>query len=179
VKFFLKPNVILFLGLLVSLSMDFAEAKPSCLGAKGYQEGKCAIDFELSSLSGKSIRLSSLLGKVVFLHFWATWCEPCRAELVEMEKLNQRLSSDRFVMLAISLDQDATQVVPPYIRETLGSSSFEILLDPMKKVSQNYGTFKVPETYIIDKEGRIRDKIMGAYSWKDSLVIHYFQLLSQ
>ena len=153
------------------------EREEKCEGVVGGAEGKCAVDFSLPGLDGKKIKLSDYRGKVVFLNFWATWCPPCLEEMASMEQANKKLASNRFAMLAISIDSEGETAIRKFFKGPL--PSFQILIDRDQKVSQRYGSFKVPETYIIDSTGRIRDKIEGVRQWNDSLIIHYLELLSQ
>lgn len=126
--------------------------------------GDKAADFKLEDLSGKTVSLSSLRGKVVFLNVWATWCGPCREEMPSMETLYDELKSNRdFVMLAVSQDSKGKSAVLPYVRKN--GYHFEILLDPENKVGEAYSVSGVPETFIIDRKGRIVAHHMGAFDW--------------
>ncbi|MFH1017326.1 MAG: TlpA disulfide reductase family protein [Pseudomonadota bacterium] len=156
-------------------------ATRACLGVTGGREGDCAPDFTLKTLDGKTLSLSRFRGKVVFLNFWATWCEPCAAEVATMDELNRALRGSPFVMLSVSMDDDGVKSVDPFLRKNLKGQlpSHAVLLDSNQKVSSAYGTFKVPETYVIDKAGRITDKIIGVRDWGDSLLVHYFTLLTK
>ena len=148
----------------------------ACQGPMGGDEGQCAPDFTLTDLSGKSVKLSTFKNKVIFLNFWATWCEPCKIELPSMEKMLGKVRDD-VVVLAVSIDSEGKKEIEKFFGKDL--PPFPVLLDPERKVAQQYGTFKVPETYIIDKQGRVRDKIQGIREWDDSLVIHYLQVLAK
>jgi peroxiredoxin len=92
-----------------------------------------------------------------------------------MEEANQKLASDRFVMLAVSIDSEGFPAVDKFFQGK--APSFTVLLDREHRISHKYGTFKVPETYIIDKTGRVRDRIEGVKQWNDSLILHYLELL--
>ena len=124
--------------------------------------GKLAPDFTLVDRQGKTWTLSELTGQVVFVNFWATWCAPCREEMPSMERLYRALPTDKFKMLAI-LSRDE-----PAFADTLGAKlgvSFPILIDPDNKAGQAYGLTGVPETYIIDKQGVLREKFLGPVQW--------------
>jgi peroxiredoxin len=85
-------------------------------------------------------------------------------------------------LVAVSIDTDSPTKISGFLRKHLRSSGklpFPILLDRGKRVSESFGTFKVPETFIIDGTGRIRDKVEGVRQWDDSLLVHYFELLSR
>jgi cytochrome c biogenesis protein CcmG/thiol:disulfide interchange protein DsbE len=126
--------------------------------------GKLASDFELTDIQGRTVSLASLRGKVVFLNFWATWCGPCRTEMPSMEKLYNAFANRKdFVMLAISQDAKGAAVVQPYVRKH--GYHFEVLLDPQSKVAESYDVTGVPETFIIDRDGRIVAHHLGAVDW--------------
>lgn len=173
-----KTAVTIWLFLIVAGPL-FANPSVACVGPVGGKVGQCAPDFSLKTLDGKEVRLSNFRNQVIFLNFWATWCPPCATEIPEMEKVNRKLSQGKFQMLAVNIDADGEPAVRKYFKETFRGvvPSFPILLDTKKKVSERFGTFKVPETYIIDQTGRVRDKVEGIREWSDSLIVHYLQLL--
>lgn len=126
--------------------------------------GDRAANFKLEALDGHTVSLESLKGKVIFLNVWATWCGPCREEMPSMETLYNDLKSDpRFVMLAVSQDSKGRDVVAPYVEKN--GYHFTILLDPENKLTESYGLSGVPETFIIDRNGRIVAHHMGAFDW--------------
>jgi len=127
--------------------------------------GDIASEFKLEdAFSGETISLHSLKGKVVFLNVWATWCGPCREEMPSMETLYDELKTNKdFVMLAVSQDTQGKSVVVPYVEKN--GYHFKILLDPENKVGDSYGVSGVPETFIIDRKGRIVAHHMGAFDW--------------
>ncbi len=116
-----------------------------------------AQDFELKTLDGQSMRLSDLRGQVVLLNFWATWCVPCRAEIPELNAMQRDLSARGFTVLGVTTDDTAALVrefqkdVPQEYRVALGE----------KSVASKYGVLGLPTTFVIDREGRIRQKIVG------------------
>lgn len=126
--------------------------------------GDKAADFRLEDLDGQTVSLSSLKGKVVFLNLWATWCGPCRMEMPSMETLYDEMRGNKdFVMLAVSQDSNGKEAVLPYIRKN--GYHFQVLLDPENKVGEAYSVSGVPETFIIDRRGRIVAHHMGAFDW--------------
>jgi peroxiredoxin len=122
-----------------------------------------APDFVLPDLQGKAVRLSQLKGKVVFLNIWATWCPPCRKEMPTMETLYQKFKDTDFVMLAISQDAEGSKTVVPYLQE--GNFTFPVLLDTSAEMGRKYGVTGFPETFIIDREGRIVHHHIGYQDW--------------
>lgn len=126
--------------------------------------GMNAPDFNLPDLQGKSQRLSDYRGKVVFLNFWATWCKPCKEEMPSMQALWDNLKQEDFVMLAISMDRVTTKKdIPPFVESM--KLAFPILTDSWGQTDNRYKLMGVPETYIIDQNGVLREKVIGPRDW--------------
>jgi len=126
--------------------------------------GPKAADFKLQTLDGSTVSLDQFAGKVVFLNIWATWCGPCREEMPSMETLYNELKGNKdFVILAISQDVKGRSAVAPYVEKN--GYHFTVLLDPENKVGNSYDVSGVPETFIIDRKGRIVAHHMGAFDW--------------
>jgi len=134
-----------------------------------------APDFTLPDLQGRSVRLSDLRGKVVFLNLWATWCPPCRMEMPSMEALHQHLKGRDFVVLAVAEDEGGAAVVAPFVRE-LGLT-FPVLVDPEATLSPRFGATGYPETFIIDRSGRVVNHVIGPAEWNSPDMIAYFERL--
>lgn len=127
-----------------------------------------APNFELQDAdSGQTRRLSEFRGKVVFLNFWASFCEPCRREMPSMERLVRQYRQQGFEMIAISLDPQIDEV-HGFMEEFLPGqrSAMTVLWDPQNNSSAAYGTELLPETYIIDRDGRIIARFVGEYDWE-------------
>lgn len=126
--------------------------------------GKAAPDFELPGLDEKMVKLSDFRGKVVFLNFWATWCKPCREEMPSMEVLYKNFEKDGLVVLAVSIDRVTTKKdIPPFVKGM--SLTFPVLVDSWGQTDKRYKLMGVPETYIIDQEGILREKVIGPRDW--------------
>lgn len=125
--------------------------------------GSAAPDFSLHDMQGRQVRLSDLRGKVVIVNFWATWCPPCRAEMPSMETLYQTFKEDDLVLLALNVEEDGRELVENFLRES--PYSFPILLDSEAEVQQRYGVFQFPESFIIDRNGVVVKKVIGAVHW--------------
>lgn len=126
--------------------------------------GKEAPDFALTDLNEKPIRLSDYRGKVVFLNFWATWCAPCREEMPSMEVLYRNFEKDGLVILAVSIDRvTTTKDIPPFVKGM--NLTFPVLVDSWGKTDKPYKRMGVPETFIIDQQGVIREIIIGPKDW--------------
>ena len=124
--------------------------------------GEPAPDFTLVDLQGKTWTLSDLKGQVVFVNFWATWCPPCREEMPSMERLFNLMPKDKFKMLAI-LNRDDPALARDFVKK-LGVT-MPILNDQPNEVGVKYGLTGLPETFIVDKQGILREKFIGPYQW--------------
>ncbi len=118
--------------------------------------------FKLQALDGTHVRSENLIGKVVLLNFWATWCGPCKDEMPALGKLTQRFKQEDFFLLTITTD-----VQPKAIRAFLNilNVDFPVLLDPTQEVSHAYMARALPLTVLIDKNGKLIGKAMGPREW--------------
>lgn len=126
--------------------------------------GKVAPNFTLPDLSDTSVQLSDYRGKVVFLNFWATWCQPCREEMPSMETLYGKFKEDGLVILAVSTDRVTTKDnIPPFVKSM--NLTFPVLVDSWGQTDKRYKLMGVPETYIIDQQGVLQEKVIGPRDW--------------
>ena len=139
--------------------------------------GDVAPDFLLEDTKGNQVSLAGLRGKVVLVNFWATWCPPCRAEMPSMEKLNQAMQGEDFVMLAINVEENGREVIPDFLKKN--QHSFTILYDDKAIAQENYGVYKFPESFVIRKDGVIDDKVIGAIDWAHPETVKYFKELAR
>lgn len=133
--------------------------------------GAPAPNFTLVDRQGKTWTLSELKGQVVFVNFWATWCPPCREEMPSMQKLHEMLPKDNFKMLAILNSDD------PALADSFATKlelTMPILNDQDNKAGAAYGLTGVPETFIVDKQGILREKFIGPAEWDTPI---YVQML--
>jgi peroxiredoxin len=125
--------------------------------------GSQAPDFSLPRLSdGSRVSLEGLHGKIVLVNFWASWCKPCEEEMPAMQRLYGVLHGEDFELLAISTD-DSRKPVEDF-RERL-SLSFPILLDSDRQVSKLYQTYRFPESFLVDRDGRVLERYIGPRDW--------------
>lgn len=127
--------------------------------------GTVAPEFELPGLDGKQHKLSEYRGKVVFLNFWATWCKPCAEEIPSMQKLHEDLGAFPFEIVAVSVDKDGPEVIEPFLKQY--GVTFPVLHDRKGRVKELYKTTGVPETFIIDQNGVIAEKVWGPRDWAE------------
>ncbi len=165
--------VVILAGIIGMVWMKSSKYEPVVAGAY-------VPDFTLKDMNGKEYILSSLKGKVVFINFWATWCKSCKDEMPSMQILYTYLKEKNvpFEMLAISMDRVTTQKeIGPFV-SSLGLK-FPILLDPWGKTDGKYKLTGVPETYIIDQEGKLAEKVIGPRNWETIAAVQtIFKLLN-
>lgn len=135
--------------------------------------GKAAEDFNLT-LNGNPAKLSDLHGKVVVLNFWASWCGPCVEETPGLIALQQRINSRNGVVLGVSIDEDES-AYDKFVRDQ--HLNFPTYRDPSKHIATEYGTSMWPETYIIDRKGKILRKIIGPQDWNSPEMTAYFDAI--
>ena len=143
------------------------------------EEKRPAKDFTLDLVGGGSVRLSSLKGKVVFLNFWATWCPPCRAEMLSMEALYQHFRNDdtkfkdlEFVAVDIG---EKLNYVAAFLKQM--NINFPVALDEDGSIANSYGVKVIPTTFIIGKDGNIIIEKPGSRDWYTPEIINAFDLL--
>jgi peroxiredoxin len=124
--------------------------------------GSPAPDFQLKDSNGTVWNLSDLRGKVVFINFWATWCTVCKAEMAYKESLFKKMQGKPFQMLGILFKDDPRNLIS-YFRNI--EVSLPTLLSPDDEAAALFGITGVPETFIIDKNGIIREKLVGPRQW--------------
>jgi len=120
--------------------------------------GRQAPPFTLTLFDGKRLSLENLRGKVVFLNFWASWCPPCRAEARELEATWQRVKDQEVIFLGIDI-QDTEEDARAFLKEF--SITYPNGRDASGKVAIDYGVWGIPETFFIDRRGRITYKHVG------------------
>jgi cytochrome c biogenesis protein CcmG/thiol:disulfide interchange protein DsbE len=125
-------------------------------------DNSIAPDFEITDINGTHISLSKFKGKTIILNFWASWCVPCVKEYPQMINLAKTLNGD-LVIIALSVDANLKDINEFTKRYGTPPDNFYIAHDPLRKITQDlYGTIQLPESFIIDKDLKMRKKIIGA-----------------
>lgn len=127
-----------------------------------------APDFEVQTHDGKIARLSDYKGKVVVLNFWASWCNVCKAEKPSLRAMTEEMASDRLAVVTLASDRNWDDV-----RKALPKGApYQVLLDPpasedsnLGQIATAWGIKAVPETFVIDKQGRIRMYLVNKRDW--------------
>lgn len=139
--------------------------------------GDPAPNFTFSGLDGKIVSLADYRGQVVLVNIWATWCPPCVDEMPSMEKLYQELKDENFEILAVSIDALGTKAVAPFMKKY--NLTFPALMDPDGAIKTLYQTTGVPESFIINQQGILVEKIIGPRNWATPAVVDFFRNLLQ
>ncbi len=130
--------------------------------------GDSAPGFEVTTDSGRKISVGNFGGKVLVLNFWATWCPPCISELPSLNAMAQELKGSGVVVLGISVDKDKA-AYERFLKKV--KLNFETSRDPGADISAEYGTFKYPETYIINTDGKVLEKFIADRDWMDPAIL--------
>ncbi len=118
-----------------------------------HQVGKKAPEFSLPATNGETVALQSFRGKVVLLNFWATWCGPCREELPELARVQEKYRRRGLAIIAVTVDNELENVRGFLKKYDL---KLQALWDKRKKVAGTYGVEKMPSSYLIDRNGVVR-----------------------
>lgn len=134
---------------------------PQAAGAERLEVNMPAPPFELEGMDGSRISLESLKGKVVLLNFWATWCAPCVNEMPYMEEAHSAGKDRGLVVIGVNVYQKADRV-ERFLEKT--GISFTIGLDPKGKMARDYGVSAIPATFLLGRDGKILNFVMGVVS---------------
>lgn len=136
--------------------------------------GDKAPSFTVRTETGEEISRSRFGGKLLVLNFWATWCPPCVEELPSLKEFHKQFAGEGVVVLGISVDENE-RAYREFLRQH--EVTFPTSRDPEANISSRYGTYKYPETYIINAEGRVVQKIIGPTLWTDPELVRQIRSL--
>jgi peroxiredoxin len=143
-----------------SLFLKAVETKPTPRAlTTGRQQ---APDFTLKDATGSNIRLSDYKGKVVLLNFWATWCGPCKAEIPWFTEFERTHREQGFAVIGVSMDEDGWNAVKPFI--DANKINYRISIGDEAVIKEYGGVESLPETLLIDREGKIAARHVGLVS---------------
>ncbi len=164
--------------LAAALGVILLFAMPSYRQGEASIAGTTAKDFPLDIL-GKPGHLTDLRGKVVVLNFWASWCPPCVEETPALNRLQKYIEARNGVILGVAADEDPT-AYEKFLRDQ--GVVFPTYRDPLTRdnhspIGQSYGTSMYPETYGIDRHGKIARKFIGFQRWDSPDMLAYFDAI--
>lgn len=138
------------------------------------QAGDSAPTFNLTADDGSGLRLEDYRGRFVLLNFWATYCVPCIDELPSLNGLYEDMKDQGLVVLGVSVDSDE-EAYKNFLKTY--RVAFPVVRDPEWSVAMRYGTSKIPETYLIDKEGMVLRKYVNSQDWRRPEIVNYLESL--
>ena len=160
-------------GLLSALTLAFIGLIAFSLRDSSAKEGDRAPEFSIRTDSGQQVSPLNFGGKVLVLNFWATWCPPCIQEIPSLNEFQKRFAHSGVVVLAVSVDKNA-QKYHSFLEHV--RVMFATAHDPNWDIGAEYGTFQIPETYII-KDGRVVRKFISNQDWTSDEITHYVESL--
>jgi len=138
-------------------------------GSRPPRIGTAAPDFTVQDSQNK-VTLNQFHGQVVVLNFWATWCAPCVEEIPSLVEMQRRMKAKGVTVLAVSVDVDEG-AYKQFVKDH--NVNLMTVRDPSGKSNGLYGTFKFPETYVIDRNGVMRRKFIGAVDWTEPEITEF------
>ncbi len=186
----MKPYLIGAVGafLIVALAVVFYTSRvnktsivksPDHIATLDQMEKDGVPSFQAASLlKDGEFSFDSVKGKIVLINFWASWCNPCVQEFPSMLKLMERFKDD-LVLVAVSNDESKEEAIR--FAKTLGVSGQNVHLvwDPSRKVADQYGVQKIPESYVAGRDGKLIRKIVGVEDWAIPQSIEFFESLAK
>jgi len=142
-------------------------------GSRPPHVGAAAKEFSVQD-SDHQVSLNQFRGQVVILNFWATWCPPCDQELPSLMDMQNRMRARGVVVVGVSIDVDG-DAYHRYLKQR--NVNFVTVRDPEQKVAGMYGTSGWPESYIIDRQGVLRRKIVGPINWDSPELMQFLSKL--
>jgi peroxiredoxin len=163
-----KKQIVLLIILVIAAGLFVAgyAMKGRTVGKRIIKAGDIAPEFRVPASDGKVVSLSELRGSVVLVHFWATWCPPCVEEMPALDKLYRAFAGTDLKILAVSVDEGGVQSVIPFMEKN--RLSVPVFYDPDRSIAGLYGTFKFPESYIVNRKGVVEYKVIGSRDWSDA-----------
>jgi len=148
---------LLALFTLLSISSTVLAATPGEIQIGGFLR-----EAKLQGFTGQTKKFSDFKGKPLIINVWASWCGPCRSEMGSLERLSQRYGGKEFNVIGISTDDDGNAAAE-FLKQS--QITFENFLDSHVFLENMLGANTIPLTVLVDKNGRILEKVRGAYEW--------------
>lgn len=158
--------LVALLGFLYSIRDVFEE--------KIVQAGDSAPNFSVTTADGRTVTKDNFGGKLLVLNFWATWCPPCVEEFPSLNNLASQFKQQGVVVLGVSIDKNEA-AYKAFVQRN--QPAFLVARDPEANIPTSYGSFKWPETYVIDRSGKVVQKYIGPRDWSDPAIVNSIKAL--
>lgn len=132
----------------------------------------------IAARTGQAVSLSGFRGRTTLVNFWATWCEPCRAEMPSLSRLQQALGGNSFAVVTVSLDLEGYPVIDPFLRE-IGVSNLPVYWDRSNLLTVELESKGLPMTILIDRTGRWIGRLDGPAQWDTPEALALLQAASR
>jgi peroxiredoxin len=155
-----SPLVLVIVAFVVTLMLYVGYHKARGAGLTSHlTTSSVAPDFTLESLDGRSMRLSDLRGKAVLLNFWATWCGPCKIEMPWFVDFQKQYGSQGLQIVGVAMDDASKADIAKFAKDM--GVNYPILIGKESVGDQYGGVPALPESFVISRDGKIMDKIIG------------------
>lgn len=131
-------------------------------------------DVALADDQGRALSLKAFRGKTILLNIWATWCGPCRREMPALDRLQVRLGSERFQIVALSIDRGGPSAIQKFYAET-GVRNLALFVDASGRAGSSLGLVGLPGTLLIDHEGREIGRLIGPAEWDSPEMVAFLE----
>lgn len=155
---------LIFLSSIVLLAGALIWVVSGTLEQRVVEVGDTAPEFNVTTDHGKTITRENFGGKLLVVNFWASWCPPCIEETPSLDAFARAYAPEGVVVLGVSTDRNENLYRKFIERYNLG---FETVRDPDSNIPASFGTFQLPETYIIDRSGKVVEKVISNQNWMD------------
>ena len=152
----------ILLGLVLVLGVSLAWVVSGSLDDHIVRVGDTAPAFKVVTETGRTVTPANFGGKLLVLNFWASWCQPCLQEVPSLEVFSRQFAPEGVVVLGVSVDKNES-LYHRFLQQF--PVTFQVARDPSWDIAANYGTFQLPETYIIDSSGKVVQKVIAAQNW--------------
>jgi cytochrome c biogenesis protein CcmG, thiol:disulfide interchange protein DsbE len=139
------------------------------------EAGDDAPNFTVTTDAGRTITRTDFGGRVLVLNFWASWCQPCVEELPSLDEFARTTKDSGVVVLGVSIDKNEG-AYRDFLRKF--GPAFATVRDPEANIPSEFGTFMWPETYIIDRTGKVIRKEIGPKNWMDPQLVSSIRAIS-
>lgn len=163
------PVILIVVAIVISLMLVFGIQKTrhappggALQGGGANLQGQPAPDFALTSLDGKTLKLSDFRGKAVLLNFWATWCEPCKLEMPWFVELQNKYSAQGLQILGVAMDDASNKEIAEFAKKM--GVNYPIVIGKEAVGDQYGGLPYLPSSFYIDREGKVVQRVFGLVS---------------